>query len=217
MKHPWLNKYPIDSDSEYLIIGTHPPMPYCGRTEFFYANSNEFWKILQSVYLKDKVLATNECLNLDTIQAFLSKYKISITDIVEETEGTPFYVDANMQPTKLNSRLKEWLENSKIQTILLTSFSGSNSALSLFKKWIHQNYPKTRVIPNHKTWIENGYTITLGDMVYNLELLFSPSPTARRGIHKSTHFLNWKESNPDASVDDFRVFWYASKMPKSML
>jgi len=31
MIHPWLEKYPIKKDSKYLIIGTHPPMPYCGK------------------------------------------------------------------------------------------------------------------------------------------------------------------------------------------
>jgi len=38
MLHPWLKKYPVKHDSKFLILGTHPPMPYCGKLRFFYGN-----------------------------------------------------------------------------------------------------------------------------------------------------------------------------------
>jgi hypothetical protein len=44
-KHPWLNKHPINKDSKYLIIGTHPPMPYCGKLDYFYGNMSEFQRL----------------------------------------------------------------------------------------------------------------------------------------------------------------------------
>lgn len=212
-KHPWLFEYQIQKDSKYLIIGTHPPMPYCGKLEFYYGNLSEFWRFLQDVYPHVN-LYHNGCPSINNILSFLKKYNIWISDIVEETDGRPFSSDMFMKPVKLNSKLKNWIEQSNVDTIYLTSFGGSKSTLSLFKKWVKEYYPNSKTIPNHKQWIENGVEINLGDKVYLLELLYSPSPQARRGIQRSVPFINWKLKNNNNSIDDFRAAWYKMKLPK---
>lgn len=53
--HPWLEKYPLKKGFKYLIIGTHPPMPYCGKLDFYYGNMNEFWRFLDKVYPRNKL------------------------------------------------------------------------------------------------------------------------------------------------------------------
>ena len=55
IKHPWLDRYPISKNAKYLILGTHPPMPYCGRLEFYYGNMSEFWRFLDKVYPKNNL------------------------------------------------------------------------------------------------------------------------------------------------------------------
>jgi len=214
MKHPWFKKYPISKDSQYLIIGTHPPMPYCGKLQFYYGNMNEFWRFLQEVYPDEKIY-NNGCPDKKDILAFLDKYYISITDIVEETDGQPFSVDSDMKPTKLNSKLKEWIEMSNVRSIYFTSFGGSNSSLNLFRKWVNKYYPKTNTIPDHKQWIQKGFKINLGDRKYLLELLYSPSPSGRRGIQRSVPFKEWKQKNNSNSADEFRIDWYKRKLPKA--
>jgi G:T/U-mismatch repair DNA glycosylase len=74
-KHPWLEKYPIKKDSKYLILGTHPPMPYCGRLPFYYGNMNEFWKLLDRVY-PDNDLYLNGFTELENVLKFLEHSKI---------------------------------------------------------------------------------------------------------------------------------------------
>jgi G:T/U-mismatch repair DNA glycosylase len=213
VKHPWINEYRICKESQYLIIGTHPPMPYCGKLHFYYGNMNEFWRFLDKIY-PDNNLYNNSCPELEDIQKFLKTAKIEITDIVESTDGSPFSMDENMNWTKLNSKLKEDLLTSKIETIYFTSFGGKNSALNLFKKWLKINdYAKVR-IPDSKVWRENGLDITLDNKRLNLQILFSPSPTARRSASRINEFQKWLLANPIGTFDDFRIDWYKQKLPK---
>ena len=117
---------------------------------------------------------------LEDITRFLSKLKMGISDLVEETDGMPFSTDNDMRWTKLNSCLSKELENSQIKTIYFTSFSGQNSALNLFKKWLKENGFKDVRIPNAREWRKDGYDISLFNRMIKLEILFSPSPTAKK-------------------------------------
>jgi len=211
-KHPWIEKYPIKPESKFLIIGTHPPLPYCGKLEFFYGNMNEFWRFLDAVYPGNK-LYNNGCPDIKDIETFLDNNKISISDIVEETSGQPFSIDSDMHVTKLNSKLKSWLEDSEVETIYFTSAGGKNNALSLFRKWVKKNYPKSVTIPDHKVWMKKGYNLQLGERRYLLELIYSPSPTARRGIKRSLPYIEWCKKNNSIDIDEFRIEWYKNKLP----
>jgi len=142
--HPWLNKFPIKNKSKYLIIGTHPPMPYCGQLKFYYGNSGEFWRLLDKVYPNNK-LYENGCPQKKDIINFLDKRKISITDIVYKTRIAKFSIDSDMGKVEvedLNPYLSGWVKKSKIQKIYFTSFGGKNSAKNLFKKWYKNEFGK---------------------------------------------------------------------------
>lgn len=212
MEHPWINKFPINKETKYLILGTHPPMPYSGRLEYYYGNMGEFWRFLDKVYPGNK-LYNNAFPKLSDITNFLEKHKIAITDLVEETDGTPFSTDDNMKWTKLNSRLMDLLESGSIEVIYFTSFGGNNSSLNLFKKLLKINC-KNIVIPNSKIWRDAGLDVCIDNKKIKLEVLFSPSPTARRSASRVAEFIDWKKSNPLGSFDDFRIHWYRSKLPK---
>jgi hypothetical protein len=214
-KHPWLEKYPIKKDTKYLIIGTHPPMPYCGKLQYYYGNMGEFWRFLDKVY-PGKNLYNNGCPDLKDIQKILDCLKIDITDMVEETEGTPFSTDDDMKWTKLNTTLKDTLIKGSIERIYFTSFGGKNSALNTFKKWLKnkENGFKNLRIPDSKEWRNKGMTIQLTSKKLQLEVLFSPSPTARRSASRIAEYKSWKKNNAAGLFDEFRVDWYKNRLPK---
>ena len=108
MKHPWLKKFPVKKDTKYLIIGTHPPMPYCGGLKFYYGNMGEFWKFLDKVYPNNNLYNDN-CPKIKDVLHFLNFNKISITDMVEETDGKSFSIDNDMNWLVLNTDLKKYL------------------------------------------------------------------------------------------------------------
>jgi G:T/U-mismatch repair DNA glycosylase len=213
--HPWLEKYPIKKDTKYLIIGTHPPMPYCGKLQYYYGNMNEFWRFLDKVYPGNN-LYNNRCPELKDIQKFLTRVEMDITDMVEETDGTPFSIDDDMKWTKLNNTLKDLLIKGTVEKIYFTSFGGKNSALNLFKKWLKnkENGFKNIRIPDSKEWRSKGLTMQLQGKYIQLEVLFSPSPTARRSASRIGEYQKWQKENTSSSFDDFRIDWYKNKLPK---
>jgi G:T/U-mismatch repair DNA glycosylase len=212
VEHPWLKKYPILPENKYLIIGTHPPMPYCGRISFYYGNMNEFWRFLDAVY-PGKELYNAGCPEVEKIIRFLDFKNISITDMVESTNGDPFSTDEEMKVVSLNNSLFEQLMNGNIETIYFTSAGGRNSALSLFRKWSKHNKLKELKIPDHKIWRDKGLNVKLFGRKIKLEVLFSPSPSARRSSNKIVEFQKFKSNNPSSSFDDFRIDWYKRKLP----
>jgi len=210
--HPWLVDHPIKQDAKYLILGTHPPMPYCGKLEFYYGNMSEFWRFLDLIYPGNK-LYTNGCPEEEDITKFLDSYSFSITDMVYKTDVKKFSTDkelGNISPKDLNPFLKVWLEKSDVEKIYFTSFSGENSAKSLFKKWFRSTYGRVcriSAFPLNKIEI-NSRTIETVD-------LYSPSPTARRGLPHSQAYKNWsKKYKRPEDYDGFRLYWYEKYLPK---
>ena len=212
IKHPWLEKHKINTDSRYLILGTHPPMPYCGKLEFYYGNMSEFWRFLALVYPGHQ-LYENGCPKIEYIIRFLDNSKISITDLVFITRSEKFNNDNDMGKINvedLNPYLAEWIKESKIETIYFTSFSGKNSAKNLFKKWYKKEFKKlSRISTAHINYIE------MFDRKIKLIDLYSPSPTARRSSSRIKEYKEWSlwESNNN-DYDSFRAFWYKKHLPK---
>lgn len=209
--HPWVDKFPVKLDLKYLIIGTHPPMPYGGKLDFYYGNMNEFWRFLDAVYPENN-LYQNGCPLMEDIQSFLARIKMSITDIVYRTKVDKFSTDNQMGtiiPDDLNPYLKDWLKNSKVEKIYFTSFGGKNSAKQLFKKWYKKEFQKVcKLDKNHENKLEIfGRNIQFID-------LFSPSPSANRSSKRIKEFQNYLIDHPNTKFDDFRIDWYKQKLPK---
>ncbi len=209
--HPWLLKHPIKPSTKYLIIGTHPPMPYCGKLEFYYGNMNEFWRILDRVYQGNR-LYQNNCPDLLDIKLFLDNNNMSITDIVFKTHVEKFSTDNEMgtiNETDLNPKLKEWIRKSKIDKIYFTSFSGKNSAKNLFKKWYKREFKSVcKITKNHINEIE-----IFGKKIQTIDL-FSPSPNAKRGQNRIKEYQEYIKKCPNCSFDDFRIHWYQTNLPQ---
>lgn len=214
MTHPWLKDYPIESNSKRLIIGTHPPMPYNGNLKFYYGNMNEFWRLMSEVYIDDEFYRLGKIPELIKILSFLKKHEFSITDLVYETKDGSFSVDNEMIILKLNPFLYYWLRNSNINEIYFTSFnSNKNSAFSLFKRWLKENQIPIKISPV-KNWIADSFEIELFGRKIRLFILYSPSPTARRGIPRSKYYIQWSLKTTNPNVDDFRIWWYKKKFLK---
>jgi len=218
MIHPWLEKYPIKKGSKHLIIGTHPPMPYCGKLEFYYGNMSEFWRFLDLVYPGCK-LYVNGCPKIEDIIKFLKKSNLAITDIVYKTHVAKFSTDKDMGKISnedLNQHLLKWLNESSIKTIYFTSFGGTNSAKNLFKKWYKLNFKleskKYKITTNHLN------EIILWNRKIKLIDLFSPSPTARRSSPNIKEFKEWRLGKvTKIDYDSFRVNWYKKHLPKIII
>jgi G:T/U-mismatch repair DNA glycosylase len=213
-KHPWLLEYPIHKNSERLIIGTHPPMPYKGEMNFFYGNMFEFWRLLSNVYINDS-LFTEDKPDLSKIKIFLNKYKFGITDLVYKTDGNKFSTDDEMRIVELNPFLFNWINDSKIKEIYFTSFSGKNGALPLFKKWMKQNFCNKLKIKSIDKWVNYSTEIIINNRPIKLIRLYSPSPTARKGIARSSAFKAYLLKNPNANADSFRIDLYNKLLPKN--
>lgn len=212
MLHPWLKKYPVKPDSKFLILGTHPPMPYCGKLRFFYGNMSEFWRFLDLVYPGNN-LYTNSCPKLSDVISFLDKNKFGITDIVYNPKSKWFSVDSemgNLNDSDLNPFLLNWIKNSKVDVIYFTSFGGKNSTKNLFKKWYRKEFNKPIKITK-----EHINTIDIFGRKINLIDLFSPSPTSRLSSNKVKEFIQWRLENKfNKDYDTFRVYWYRKYLPK---
>jgi G:T/U-mismatch repair DNA glycosylase len=218
--HPFLLKYPVKTDIRGLIIGTHPPMPYEGELLFYYGNMNEFWRLLNKIYPKDSFFNSNDRPDLKLIFNWLNKYQLGITDMLQYTLiGNQFSIDSKIQIDdlnyQLNQNLDKWIENSKIEKIYFTSFSSNKSAYALFKKWCRINYKLK--LPSGIEIISSGnaHEIIIFNRKIILVMLYSPSPSARRGIPRSNPYLEWKNKplNKNKTIDDFRVWWYSIHMP----
>jgi len=210
--HPWLDDHPIKQDAKYLILGTHPPMPYCGKLEFYYGNMSEFWRFLDLVY-PGHMLYLNGCPKLDDIVRFLDKSKFSITDLVYKTKLEKFNTDKEMgvlNPKHLNPYLSKWLKESKVEVIYFTSFGGTNSAKNLFKKWYKSEFKKVCQISN-----DHVNNIEIFDRKIKLIDLFSPSPKSRISSSRIKEYKEWKLGREvQNDYDAFRVYWYKKHLPK---
>lgn len=213
--HPWLKKYPINSDVRHLIIGTHPPMPYSGPMHYYYGNKQHFWRLLDQVYPGQGIFSDRAGAKLEKILPLLEKLNMGITDMVEGTDGSPFSTDAAMKWTKLNSELWSVLTKGSVEKVYFTSLGGINSAIELFRIWLDRCMkidPKV-VIPSNRMWRNDGLKIQLDGKPLHLEVLFSPSQNGARNAKKIPEYQYWLNNHPSGTFDDFRVDWYKRKLP----
>ena len=213
-EHPWLSLYPIPKTAKRLILGTHPPMPYTAPLKFYYGNMAKFWQLLAEIYPKETFFIDNTP-NLTGIQDFLTRYEFGITDMVSQTRNHQFSIDNDMEVTELNPYLKKWLWESEVQDIFITSSSGKNGVLSLFKKWLKNEANQTIKIPEVSDWVDNSFEFVWHGRKFRLIRLFSPSPTANRGLMRNKKYLAYISQNPNGSLHAFKVDSYRKVMPST--
>lgn len=71
---------------------------------------------------------------------------------------------------------------------------------------------KVKVAPTDK-WVDYTTTIIINDKPFKLVRLYSPSPTARKGIGRSSIFKKYLLKNPNSNADDFRIDLYKKLLP----
>jgi G:T/U-mismatch repair DNA glycosylase len=200
--HPWIDPHKnLSLNCKSLILGTHPPTTHeIYPLNFYYGNRSELWRFLQEAFPNDNIYSTGNLSDQpETIIQWLKSKSIGISDMVYET-GNQFNTDNDMEVKSFNRYLKEVIESDQLKNIIFTSKSGKNSAFQLFKHWYNQNYPAN---------LKNAsLTVKPSNNEINLISITSPSPSARRGLAKSSTYNEWKLNNPTGNYDLYRIVQY---------
>lgn len=101
--HQYLDKYPISTDSEKLIVGTiHPHDHNNFIIPFFYGNVTSLWIILSEAFPNE----LSQPLTLDGILNFLNVKKISVSDTIRKcSRKSPTALDNDLIPIDLNEQI----------------------------------------------------------------------------------------------------------------
>ena len=59
INHPWLHQHPIEKTAEFLVVCTHPPMPYEVPFKYYNGNVGEYRRLLDRVYPGEGLLVGN--------------------------------------------------------------------------------------------------------------------------------------------------------------
>jgi hypothetical protein len=204
--HKFIDKYPISPDSKHLIIGTiHAPST--DVVDFFYGSSVSIWRIFKECFPNIKLDPNN----LDSILAFLSRNKVSVTDTIKKCDRIDnSALDSKLIPIEFNTNLVEQLLNSKIEHLYFTSGFGKNNAFRLFyinilgKKYVEDKLKKQR-----------EFNLSISDRIFKCHILYSPSGSANRAIARSIEYKISKEKFQDTvnPVNAFRIENYQKVFP----
>lgn len=166
------------SGAEILIIGTFPTHKRNREFEFFYPNKqNVFWEILANIYNynfqhpKDKKAVEER-------KAFAKQHKIALTDMLSQAiREKDISGDNQLIPLELMDILAILKANKAVRRIILTSRSGKNSALNLFKCHLINNRiaffessEQDKIIFGHFENFGNNYEVIVP---------YSPSPRVK--------------------------------------
>jgi phage anti-repressor protein len=138
--HPFVKKYPLKAQCNYLVLGTFPPAQKLANkkdrqfnVDYFYGNIASFWKIIQEIYPKNKFS------DIQSIREWQEEYSIGISDTILSCKRKNQYStkdsDLILELTDYNHELKTYvLENEKfLEKIIFTSGCNFNNALYNFK------------------------------------------------------------------------------------
>jgi G:T/U-mismatch repair DNA glycosylase len=180
-KHPF--PYYISDKATKLIIGTIPPARFCNDrnekkvaltdpkdVDFYYGSSdNYFWELIGEVFDKKFTFGKE---GIDERKNFLNNNGIGITDMIEECE--------RINNSSLDSKL-EIIEIRKVSP-LLKQFPHIDTLIYT------SNYIKTLICQETKSYHSSiidqpkKKTLIIDGKKYTVWILYSPSPTALRGI-----------------------------------
>ena len=202
--HQYLEKYPISTESEKLIVGTIHPHDYNNFTiPFFYGNVTSLWNILSEAF-PDKL---KKPLSLEGIINFLSIKKISVSDTIRKCDRqNPTSLDKDLIPIDLNERIINDIKKSKIKEILFTSGFGKNNAFKLF----YSDILGLKITQDIKNKRETVLDEKIFGRQIKLTVLYSPSGSSNVGISKSKLYTENKVKylSSKRPVYDFKVDYY---------
>ena len=205
--HQYLDKYPIDPDSNKLILGTiHPHNTELFQTQFFYGNTNSIWNILAHAFPTELAFPVT----LQSIRSFLTARKIAVSDTIRSCIRVhPNALDKDLLPKRLNFELVEQIKQSKIDHILCTSGFGKNNAFKLFYKdllglKITSDIRKEREVMLDSSVFGRPLLITV---------LYSPSGSSNIALSRIRLYLENQRryDNYPAPVQAFKVDYYRSQ------
>lgn len=203
----YLDKYPVFTKAEKLIVGTiHPHDASQFKLPFFYGNRLSLWKILQQAFPED----FGQELSLDSILHFLQKHRIAVSDTIRECIRTnDLASDQDLIPTRLNHELLEQIRQSNIREIFFTSGFQRNNAFKLF----YVDILGRKIIPE----IRRNRELILESEVFGrpvkLTILYSPSGAANRAWAQTKIWKDNKNKYPHSPtpLHDFKVDYYREK------
>jgi hypothetical protein len=202
--HQYLDKYPISSKSEKLIIGTiHPHDHHNFIVPFFYGNKLSIWRILNEAFDNE----IGQEINLEGILKFLERYKISVSDtIVKCNRKNPTALDRDLIPLTLNTELIEQIEHSSIKQIFFTSGFETNNAFKLFYVDILGLKITSEIRKARQTILDKS----IFGRPIKLTILYSPSGSSNVPLSTSKIYLTNKHKYLKSvrPVYDFKVDYY---------
>lgn len=187
--HPY--KPYIPQNATKLIIGTIPPYRFCIEPQelfeddvrFYYGSrDNYFWSLIAGV-TGVRLDRNNSEAAVNQRKALLTKLNIGITDIIEQClhkDGKSD--DASLQEITLKPLKELLLQNPKIDTLLYTS----QNIIRYINKMADKSYH------DWNTPRRQG-TIIINNKKYNVIVLYSPSPLARRKVPQEIQLLQYKD------------------------
>ena len=206
-EHQYIGLYPINKDSQKLIVGTiHPHDNLKFIIPYFYGNKLSIWKILNEAFPNE----LGSLISLEGILYFLQKNKISISDtVISCTRKTSSALDKDLIPLKLNLAMIEQIRDSKITEILFTSGFQKNSAFKLFFVDILGQKMTEEIKENRSVILEKSF---FGRPI-KLTILYSPSGSSNIGLSKSKMYLENQEKykNLPYPVKAFKIDYYKEK------
>ena len=176
----------IPKDATKLIIGTIPPERFfkknlseCDVNFYYGSQDNAFWKLISEIANID-FLKKNNSDEIDKRKNFLRNNSIGICDIVKKTnrkDGSS--LDRDLEIVDFLDIAEILKKYSKINTLIYTSDSGG--VKSFMTKYLKKKFSKEIC---HRTIdkSQKKYSIEINNRIYNVEILYSPSPTALRSL-----------------------------------
>ncbi len=165
-----------------LIIGTIPPPRFCKTPQelrkedvnFYYGSeNNNFWHLIQEIFNKD-FQYKNSNLAIEQRKNILKHLSIGMTDIVSECiHSNNSASDKHLKIIKYTDLAKLLVDNENIDTLIYTSEFVKTQINKLFKTY------HTIDNSNKKT-----HTIKIEAKIYEVKILYSPSPQALRNMGK---------------------------------
>lgn len=189
-KHPY--KPYIPKDATKLIIGTMPPYRFCIKPQalfdedvnFYYGSKkNYFWKLIEEI-TGTQLKYENSEVAVNQRKDLLAKFNIGVTDVIEKcVHKNGKSDDASLQEITLKPLKELLLQNPNIDTLLYTSRIIVKHVNKIADKSYHEGWNEFR---------RKGQVI-INNKKYNVIILCSPSPSARRRVSREVQLLQYKD------------------------